>query len=1246
MKILAIRGQNLASLEGTFEVDFTQEPLLSAGIFAITGPTGAGKSTLLDAMCLALFAKTPRLLQAREPGVSLKDGENGSIAQGDVRGILRKGTAEGYAEVEFVGQDEMRYRATWSVRRARNYAAGNLQADSVQLINLSNGDKFGDRKNQTLQEIENLVGLNFEQFTRSVLLAQGDFTAFLKAEKKEKAALLEKLTGTDIYSRISIQIYEREREEYRELEVTKNELKGIALLSGEDLAATQEQKARVEKEILALAEQREKLNGAVQWHLVCNELLESFQKAEAENERIKAEHVLAADRRGKLALIDRVQDARDPYDKKRNCERIKDEREQKKAETWKELKKQQQSVEQAGLKLTEKEKALSEAKMAYEDAKPSIMEAGRLDNQLEQKTKELAFAAEEEAAAREATTMGRLALEEKSQKVIEVREQINKLSAWKEKNSRGEAIARNIEVITARLNDCGQLLAQRLKISESIQSLDLQVALNDESVKKEILTKFEKKLEEEKAMLEIQLDQKALINIENIRKRKESSSVRMEALSTAKATWKDFQEALNRREELSRELVEFSDDLSQQKSILEEKKQALSDAAIKKELTDKQYASALLKTQKDVKTLRSHLTEGGACPVCGSLEHPYAQEPDVLQHVLQGLQLEAADCRQVHEGLLSTCATLSQVVKNLEHSIRKTEAEKNIAILKEEELQQQWERTFLFRESQSVLQKDRSSWFGKEQEILRTTINQLNEEEGIYHQLSSATEKQQQKVRALSEDIQQHREALQQLKADNALLKQKLQQAQQRIEELEKELHENKKALDVYASNEGWFTKWQEDPGTYLQSVQKFASSWEENTAALTQHVSQQGIIDTQLAGLRSQLEELQQREQSAVAKLNRLGNEEQELKDARNKLFEGKTVVAVENAFAARLQQLQQQYEDCQREEAGVSKALSSSEGILRQIQKDVEVNDEQLGTCIQQLENWLQNFNNSSETRINEVILKDLLSFRAEWISNERHELERLNNEFLRATNSLEHQKEQLQQHQQKNKPAMELQELQVSLQEMKKLLELKAEEDTEFGYKLRTDKDNKQKTEALRDKESKKAEIHEQWKKLADLIGSANGDKFRQVAQEYTIEILLSYANIHLHELKPRYSMARIPDTLALQVIDQDMGGEIRSVHSLSGGESFLVSLALALGLASLSSNRMKVESLFIDEGFGSLDPETLRIAMDALELLHNQGRKVGVISHVQEMTERIQTQVSVSRVSGGRSKVEVSGMNQLV
>ena len=198
------------------------------------------------------------------------------------------------------------------------------------------------------------------------------------------------------------------------------------------------------------------------------------------------------------------------------------------------------------------------------------------------------------------------------------------------------------------------------------------------------------------------------------------------------------------------------------------------------------------------------------------------------------------------------------------------------------------------------------------------------------------------------------------------------------------------------------------------------------------------------------------------------------------------------------------------------------------------------------------------------------------------------------------------------------------------------------SEIDFRIKEDADNRNRIGLLLQDIEKQAQVVEDWAKLNEMIGAADGKKFRQIAQEYTLDVLLSYANVHLELLSKRYLMQRIPGSLGLHVVDQDMGNEVRTVYSLSGGESFLVSLALALGLASLSSNRMKVESLFIDEGFGSLDPATLNIAMDALERLHNQGRKVGVISHVQEMTERIPVQIRVSKRPSGKSKVEVTGI----
>jgi exonuclease SbcC len=168
---------------------------------------------------------------------------------------------------------------------------------------------------------------------------------------------------------------------------------------------------------------------------------------------------------------------------------------------------------------------------------------------------------------------------------------------------------------------------------------------------------------------------------------------------------------------------------------------------------------------------------------------------------------------------------------------------------------------------------------------------------------------------------------------------------------------------------------------------------------------------------------------------------------------------------------------------------------------------------------------------------------------------------------------------------------------------------------------------------------------WQELNEIIGSADGSKFRTIAQQVSLDVLLQYTNQQLQQLAPRYRLKRLPNSLNLVVNDCDMGDEIRSIYSLSGGETFLVSLALALGLASLTSNRVRIESLFIDEGFGSLDPETLNLAMGALTQLESQGRKVGVISHVPEMADAIPVQIKIKKGRNGASRIEIPGVTPI-
>ncbi len=1242
MKILAIRGKNLASLEGAFEVDFTQEPLLSAGIFAITGPTGSGKSSLLDAMCLALFGKTPRLLRANENGVTLQDGQNGNLGLGDVRNILRKGTAEGFAEVDFLGQDEVNYRATWSVNRSYNKPDGKLQSDSVQLKNLNLDKKLGENKTATLQEIERLIGLNFDQFTRSVLLAQGDFTAFLKANRSEKAALLEKLTGTDIYSTISIEIYNRCREARGEWAAVVTQWEGINLLKEDELAVLQTQKEQVEGELKSLIKQLKAFEAAYQWYQKQDELLGKAKEAEAAYEQVQTTYEAAADRRQQMELTDQVQDARQHHESKISCLKIQQEKECRRVEAEKRILELQESIGQKRVKQQQAQEALLAARKAYEEARPLIAQANQLDGLLTDKGKELLPARERASAASKAYEDALRELKEKEQQDAELTAKIKELSQWKQQNEKGEVIARNINSITEKLEECAQTLTSRQSVTAVMRAQEQKLELNtvNEQRLEETLEELEKAVLEEKSLLQRQLEEKKSYAIEEMQTRKERSEDRLRQLNLAKESWKTFQEVLTQKEKCAKAILDACQALEQNSSQLEEVRQQLKEAGIKKEQSERLYNAAVLKTTESTEELRSQLKEGEDCPVCGSTTHPYVhQQEGVFHNILQELQKEVAECKQCHENLLATSSSLNQVVCSLQQTVEERKKEKEELDKREQKIGEEWRRLPLYVECSAVQDRARFSWLEVEQLKLETALAELKEKEKHYQQLSQQIETQRFKVDDCNQKAQQKREELQSLRSAGSLLKQQIQQAKEKVEELEKKLYENKNTLSVYSSREWWFEEWQTNPESYLKVVKSFASRWEEKTSFLTENVTRQGIIQTQLTGLKAQQADLQERKKEATHRLNELQGEIQQLQVSRTSLFEGKAVTIVEEEFAVLQQQLEGALKACNREVEEVNTSLNNATGTLETIMADIQENEENLKNCIQKLAKWIQDFNSSSGSAITEDEVKVLFSLSPDWLRKERQELTALERALNEKEQAFKLQKRQLLEHLEVEIIEVKRSEVEEKLQVARNAQELKGKEREELSYKLRLDEENKRKSEHLQKELAKKERVREQWEKLNELLGSASGDKFRLVAQEYTLEILLNYANIHLQELNPRYRLKRIPDSLALQVMDDDMAGEIRSVHSLSGGESFLVSLALALGLASLSSNRMRVESLFIDEGFGSLDPDTLRVAMDALEHLHNQGRKVGVISHVQEMTERIQTQIAVTRVAGGKSKVIV-------
>jgi len=360
-----------------------------------------------------------------------------------------------------------------------------------------------------------------------------------------------------------------------------------------------------------------------------------------------------------------------------------------------------------------------------------------------------------------------------------------------------------------------------------------------------------------------------------------------------------------------------------------------------------------------------------------------------------------------------------------------------------------------------------------------------------------------------------------------------------------------------------------------------------------------------------------------------------------RSKLLDGRDASDIENELELKLKSVEQSCDGAERNFVESDKALSLAQERLEDSRKASANASCELTAADELINKWLTSFCERQGIRLTLEELDLRLGRDQEWLDGERSEVERLKQDVQKAEGAFGVHDAHVEQHLAEcptdntiDEVLKAVEELQTQLDQSRSILELALD-------RLKQD-------DALREAKAEQMLRLEQlesqaipWRQLNELIGSADGAKFRMIAQRRTLDVLLGYSNQQLGQLSARYRLERLQESLNLVVIDCEMGEEVRSVHSLSGGESFLVSLSLALGLASLTSERVRVESLFIDEGFGSLDPDTLNVAMGALMQLESQGRKVGVISHVQEMTDAIPVQIRVQKGRGGASRIVIPG-----
>jgi exonuclease SbcC len=1244
MKILAIRIKNLASLEGTTEIDFTAEPLCSAGIFAITGATGAGKSTILDALCLALYGKTPRYLQARETGVEIKDVQGGTLSQGDVRGILRDGTADGFAEVDFRGIDGQNYRATWSVRRARNRADGSMQSDAVTLKNISTLVDLPGRKAETYSEIARLVGLNFEQFTRSVLLAQGDFTAFMKANRDEKASLLEKLTGTHIYSEISRKIYEKYKAEEVLLRDLRLQKEGIFTLSDEELQALAADQHLLEKQIADLDNEIERLNAGISWYEQLTKYRQGHEEAHQAFQQATENKNSVLPRNQHLRTAEHAQQTRSWADA------LAQSREQHIAKTTtlatvkETLISLQQQKEALETQLQQAEHQLFIQNKVLADALPLLEEARKLDTLQGEKKEQVDRLKEEAEKASVLNRQNQDILKGKQLAFSDVVSQIESIIQWQTEQAARKPIAENKDLILSKLEDAQKLLenlkassAKLVGLKDRIQTAEVHKKAIEDNWKQQLQL-----LDNTRKIYDAKSEALRSIPIETLTLNKTETDQKVEETVRAQAQWQLLHYAQTEWENLRQKKVKDQADHQAKQAILQQLKQEIPLAKAESDTADQLLQQARLASVENVEMLREALVEDEPCPVCGSTHHPYAIQNPQLEKVLAQLEKASQEKTQYHLNLHSRHDALEQECITLLENIQRRSEEidaKESALATQKET---WEQSDIAKNSHNIADTEKADWITAQLQVIKTKQAGLSTQLQAYADQKQELEAAKAGIDQLKENADDLAGQLKDLQNTLSLYDEQQGQASREQELATAQLTEIEQLLTPYFTASGWMDNWKTAPETFVESITTFAQQWKAYAEKLEVYMREKAALEATLKELESQAKTLatdtgRKTETYLTQQQSYLG-----LVQQRKALFAGQPADEAELQFKQSVTKAQEGVEQLKtrRQQLAIehTKILTQREELTSALTR--------LDTAIQktsrQMQDWLNDYNQKNGQSLSLEDLHRLLALGNDWIENERMALQAIDEELTKANSILTERKQALNRHQENGNGEIPLEELMALHTNARSEVEAKKHKKGENSFRLQQDETHKNKIGDLLKRIDAQATVTENWAKLNEIIGSADGKKFRQIAQEYTLDVLLGYANIHLQALTSRYRIERIPASLGLQVVDQDMGDEVRTVYSLSGGESFLVSLALALGLASLSSNRMKVESLFIDEGFGSLDPNTLNIAMDALERLHNQGRKVGVISHVQEMTERIPVQIKVSKQQSGRSKVEMMGV----